>query len=66
MHVFLMGSQGPWLPKDMPGGCRGGRAAAAWFLHQIITPTAFSAGYGASPAWETQHHGAWTDQFDDE
>lgn len=65
MHVFLMGGQCPWLPKDVPGGCRGGRAAPAWFLQQIIIPTAFSARYGANPAPETQHHRAWTDQFDD-
>ena len=60
-----MGGQGPWLPKDVRGGCRGGRAAAAWFLQQIITLTVFSAGCGANPARETQHHRAWTDQFDD-
>jgi len=65
MHVLLMGGQGPWLPKDVPGGCRGGRAAANWFLLHTITPAAFSAGYCADPAQETQQHRAWTDWFDD-
>lgn len=59
-----MGGEGPWRPKDVPGGCGAGRAATVWFLPQIVTPTAFPAGDGANPG-ETQHHAARTDRFDD-
>lgn len=48
---------------DFPRPCLAGEAAAAWFVPQVVISTGFSAGCGAR-AWETQHHGAETDQPD--
>lgn len=58
------GSLGSLASQGCAGGHRGGKAVVAWFLHWIIIPTAFSAGYGASPAQEIQHHTTCPNQYE--